>query len=116
MYFNMNIKKHNFYKKQNVLVKKMALNQCSKEEIEETLNHKFEEEAIESSTINQKMRLVCCGNDVTSKHEYHSEGVNTQFTIEIQQILEEFLFFQFICYLVEILQLTYPNLITGDQK
>ena len=78
--------------KQNALVQEMTISQCTKEEIEETLNRKFGEQAMKSSTIYQKMRLVRCGQDITSKREYHSERVDTQLAIAIQQVLEEFPF------------------------
>ena len=77
---------------QNALVQEMTRNQCTKEEIEKTLKTKFGEGAMKSSTLYEKMRLVRCGQDITSKREYHSQRVDTQLVIRIQQVLEEFPF------------------------
>ena len=78
--------------KQNAQVQEMTINHPTKDEIQETLNRKFGEEAMKSSTIYQKMRLVRCGQDITSKREYHSEREDMQLAIAIQQVLEEFPF------------------------
>lgn len=79
-------------KKQNELLQKMTSEGCCKEEIENALQIRFGQEAMKSSTIYQKMRLVRCNVDITKEREYHSERIDEQLVIAIQNILNEFPF------------------------
>ena len=79
-------------KKQNELLQKITLEGCCKEEIENALQIRFGHEAMKGSTIYQKMRLVHCNVDITKEREYHSERVEEQFVIAIQNVLNEFPF------------------------
>lgn len=78
--------------KQNKVVQEMTLQQCTKDQIEKTLNRKFGEESMKSSTIYQKMRLVRCGQDKTQDRQYHSDRIDQQLSIAIQNVLEEYPF------------------------
>ena len=79
-------------KKQNELLQKMTLEGCNKEEIENALQIHFGQETMKSSTIYQKMKLVRCKVDITKEREYHSERIDEQLVIAIQNVLNEFPF------------------------
>lgn len=79
-------------KKQNELLQKMTSEGCCKDEIENTLQIRFGQKALKSSTIYLKLRLVCCNIDITKEREYYSEPIDEKLVIAIQNMLNEFPF------------------------
>ena len=55
--------------KQNLIIKEMTEDDCSFNEIKETLHEMFGESLYKSSTIFEKMRLVRCQTDITKRKE-----------------------------------------------
>ena len=78
--------------KQNLIIKEMTENDCSFNEIEETLHRMFGESSYKSSTIYEKMRLVRCQTDITKRKDYQSNRIDQELANNLLSLLEEFPF------------------------
>lgn len=88
-----------------IMILLMISKGCCRDEIENGLQIRFGHEAMKSSIIYQKMRLVQCHVDITKEREYHSERIDEQLVVAIQNVLNEFMD-----------HTAYRNIVTGDQS
>ena len=65
---------------------------CIKDEIENALKIRFGQKTMKTSTVCQEMRLVRCHVDISKEREYHTERIDEQLVIAIQNVLNEFPF------------------------